>query len=1021
MNSDDKQILFDSEGKPLRPLLGTEVTAISHPVEPTTDLQLPMPREFNGKKYYGVADVAKIIGVTQQAVSKWQNELWHGATLFTADERAHDGRYLYAVERVMQLKEVYRPNWMRGSYEPEPPAEIIQGAINAPAQILENLPEELLRQKRFFPVNKNKQPCIPAWQEPKNQMTAAEAIKKTGLIGMDISGHGLNPDYFFVDFDNVLNGNKFIYPDAQKWYNYLSTAETFSETSISKGGCHFLLNPTPNIFPKLTGGNDCSIFFDDTKHGKNSPKIELFYLQNRWILLTADLLNCAPNTPIISGVCADEFAQQLINHVAYDHSSIKDTDAKKITFTDSDINVEEVQKMLAVIPCAKTQYNDWWKVAAILHHHFGANGFNPWRAWSETDKTRYTLEACQKVWSDLDKRSAANIGRPATIGSLIFFAKNFGYKPPKKNIIPVVMDDDQPTDDEPRTRDFIPDCPINARIPFNFDFSNGGIKFITPPKKETDEPKVTQVTRTPLVVTKVFTETKNFETQYEIAMKIDKSWRFITVDGRTLQDPRRVLDLAGTGALIEAPPILAKYFIRFIAINRDAITKTKVYSQPGWHDDKFIYPTGGEDYICSRSNINYDELFSKRGDFDTWKKKFHDISCSRNGGLKRAALGAFWLPPLLRILHLPNFWLHLQGKKNFAKTPLIKFGLSIYGNPAETYLLRTFDSSPKNRVTMAVAMNDLPQAIDELETLSAKETAEIQKSIYDYVSGMDGQKNQKSGDVRPVTRFRGVRISTGERPILDNNAKGGAFKRCITLHITEPLFNDEEARQLHIFCEKNHGHCGKLWTDYVARHEEEIFADFERMLADLPPEFKEFEPAHIRAIAGCTVAFWHARKCFGLEETFDAYHAKADVSLITRLLPTQEEISDTNRGIDLLASWTNEHPKNFMTYGDKTGTVISATSFTETSGIQFPDGRVAFFPNAFKRICEDELHLPSYDKFLNELYDEGKLICPNRREKAKQLKIGGRNTRVYLFKAGALVTVDDDITDDITDDISYKY
>ena len=35
MKNDDKQILFDSEGKPLRPLLGTEVTAISHPFNGT--------------------------------------------------------------------------------------------------------------------------------------------------------------------------------------------------------------------------------------------------------------------------------------------------------------------------------------------------------------------------------------------------------------------------------------------------------------------------------------------------------------------------------------------------------------------------------------------------------------------------------------------------------------------------------------------------------------------------------------------------------------------------------------------------------------------------------------------------------------------------------------------------------------------------------------------------------------------------------------------------------------------------
>lgn len=86
----------------------------------TTKVQLPTPRTFNGKKYYGTDDVAKIIGVTRRAVSKWQNELYFGCPLFAADERAHDGRYLYEVERVMQLASVYHPNWMRGGYEPSP-------------------------------------------------------------------------------------------------------------------------------------------------------------------------------------------------------------------------------------------------------------------------------------------------------------------------------------------------------------------------------------------------------------------------------------------------------------------------------------------------------------------------------------------------------------------------------------------------------------------------------------------------------------------------------------------------------------------------------------------------------------------------------------------------------------------------------------------------------------------------------------------------------------------------------------
>ena len=78
-----------------------------------TPLQTPLM--FEGKLYYGAADVAKIIGVSRRTVS-----CWHTRGLFTADARTYDGRYLYEAERVMQLKSVYHPNWVRSGYEPSP-------------------------------------------------------------------------------------------------------------------------------------------------------------------------------------------------------------------------------------------------------------------------------------------------------------------------------------------------------------------------------------------------------------------------------------------------------------------------------------------------------------------------------------------------------------------------------------------------------------------------------------------------------------------------------------------------------------------------------------------------------------------------------------------------------------------------------------------------------------------------------------------------------------------------------------
>lgn len=84
-------------------------------IDELTLRRLYTPRTYEGKEYYGAEDVAKIIGVTKPAVIDW-----HKKGLFTADARAHDGRYLYDVERVMQLKSVYHPKWMRGGYEPSP-------------------------------------------------------------------------------------------------------------------------------------------------------------------------------------------------------------------------------------------------------------------------------------------------------------------------------------------------------------------------------------------------------------------------------------------------------------------------------------------------------------------------------------------------------------------------------------------------------------------------------------------------------------------------------------------------------------------------------------------------------------------------------------------------------------------------------------------------------------------------------------------------------------------------------------
>lgn len=608
---------------------------------------------------------------------------------------------------------------------------------------------------------------------------------------------------------------------------------------------------------------------------------------------------------------------------------------------------------------------------------------------SREDYRMRTLEAAFKFWVNAGRKNSAD--------------RRADSKPAAP------MDADY----KATTRQFVPDCPVDLNIPDEFTFDDDGICFIYRKKKSTD---YIPVTANPIVVTKIFCEDSTSNTKYEVAIKRRGKWQRITYDGRTLQDKTRVIDLADKGALIEDAPRLAKFFARFIKANEFALDETKIFTKPGWQDDgTFIFPAGGENYVCRRNGIDYEDLFSSRGDSEQWKKKFNEvIGTGAQGSLKRGVIGAALAAPLLKVIGVPNFCLHVEGRYSSAKTPLVKFALSAFGNPTEGKLLRSWDSSAKNRTTLAAGLCDFPQGLDELETLGKRGEEDLAKNFYDFTQGIVNQTNKRNGDAKVAESFRGVRLSTGERPPLKQTDKGGAYKRVMSFRAKEPLFDNTFARNLHIFCGKNYGHFGRIWTDYICTHRAEIVADFNGILDALDRSTRIdtgiYETTHIFAIAACETAFYHFRKALSMDNKFEFEIAVVDAQKLIVELPTRDDISDTKRGVELLSSWVAEHPKNFISYGEQSDTAISATSFTETSGILFADGRVGFFPNALRRIVEDELKLSSCQKLINELFDDGKLDT-KASDKKRCIRIGGVPRKIYLFKTGVLIPNDDDTED----------
>ena len=290
------------------------------------------------------------------------------------------------------------------------------------AQILQNLPQELLRQPRFFALVGNKKEDLPQeWSNPDKQQFFCD-IPQDKSVGFDTCGHGRAADYLFLDFDHVLDDNgHFVSPDAEKWFNYLATIETYCERSISGHGLHFLLKPTPNKFPMLSAGTRGTLYFD-TARGSTSPKLEIFYASKaRYCFFTGDVFQCEPNAEIASGEVADEVFQHLIDEIKKNlpPESVKKTKTTVQIFSDSpNYDAFRAGLMLDFIPLRDLHSTDWLAAISALKNL----GFT----YEEVDRLNkggetYNEPENRKRWDSLDDPSF-------DISTLHGIAKRFGYQ-----------------------------------------------------------------------------------------------------------------------------------------------------------------------------------------------------------------------------------------------------------------------------------------------------------------------------------------------------------------------------------------------------------------------------------------------------------------------------------------------------------------------------------------------------------------------------------------------------------------
>lgn len=140
--------------------------------------------------------------------------------------------------------------------DPEPTPK--KYVVKFPYTDVNNLPTELLSQKRFIPScidaeTRAKRPVDKIFCKRENYATPADALDSaknydrtygTGnaFAALDICGYNTDVGFVSFDFDNVLDDSgQFLNQDAEKWFNYLlQTLDCYAEFSASGRGIHIL-------------------------------------------------------------------------------------------------------------------------------------------------------------------------------------------------------------------------------------------------------------------------------------------------------------------------------------------------------------------------------------------------------------------------------------------------------------------------------------------------------------------------------------------------------------------------------------------------------------------------------------------------------------------------------------------------------------------------------------------------------------------------------------------------------------
>lgn len=380
--------------------------------------------------------------------------------------------------------------------------------------------------------------------------------------------------------------------------------------------------------------------------------------------------------------------------------------------------------------------------------------------------------------------------------------------------------------------------PAGLEVPRGYEIDAGGVR--TAEVDDVGNVKVGAVSDRPILVTGLLVDPDTRKELVVLRWHDGRAWRGYVAARSAVVQARELAALSEYGLPVGSASAgaIAEWLEKFINVNQPKLPTARMVASMGWRGldtatpafvlgAEVLRPGGHTEpsqlddsdpttWPDSAIHLRADDgallamtkAWRTGGTWEGWLKLAERAAAHPALGL---ALRAAVAPMVLQVVGASNFVLDIAGITSQGKSTALYFAASAMGFPDDKQggIVRPWNATRVSIERVSAFCADLPVLLDDTRQLSRKQIEDVSSVVYMVVNGQGRGRGTATGGVAATGSWHTVMLSTGETPITELAAAGGASARTVSL-FGSPLGGTDQEEAARFIREESFKHYGHV-------------------------------------------------------------------------------------------------------------------------------------------------------------------------------------------------------------------